>query len=151
VGLLTAFATFATWVGYHQKGSFLEFLGASQSDYDTRVGRLCFFDGCTLSANLFAILSDLSSSSCLTRYERRFPAPLSVCSGGLVFLLAATSVFNLSLHPKFIHHLYKQHGLDNNLDEQELELAHYICSICGDFDTQKFHAIDTFPPLTPRA
>ena len=45
--------------------------------------------------------------------------------------------------------MYKQHALVRNLDEQEEELADYICSIRDDYDTPEFKLSILYRPHTP--
>jgi len=52
----------------------------------------------------------------------------------LTFFSSAFPVYFQSVFSS-VRYLYKQHGLDHDLDEQDVKLADYVCSICAEFDT----------------
>jgi hypothetical protein len=109
---------------FHQKGIILGVLGATQRNHDMRVGQLRFFDR--------RILCELPRSHIptLTHYERRSFGFTGHLFG---FDISASPAFACSVRWLSIRqYLYKQHTLDHNPDEQESELADYICSIGDD-------------------
>jgi hypothetical protein len=110
---------------FTKKGSRQEF---GRNAMDPRHGNHAFSPGAP-SATILGISSVLPYLPCSTRKERRHTVSLSICLGDFDISVLAISACGLGWHFSVFHHMYKQHALVRNLDEQEDELADYIRSI----------------------
>jgi hypothetical protein len=128
-----SFGDFAMRVSFTKKGSFQEFwarhTGCTRSEFGTHA----FSDRRVLYESPLEIV--FSASLCLAHHERRSFGSTGHLFG---FDICASPVLACSIRWSSILITCINNTLDYDLEEQEMELADHICSICDDFDTPEF-------------